>query len=185
MIKTEMLKDRILLLLILIIFKSCGIKKEFDYQDFAILDSTHKLVDHKVEKYMLDYLARNSDFKDYNTDTGIIFINKYNEDNYSICASFVNYMRFKKNRKKYYKNFKGYIKINEVNFLLFGDIENFFQRTDKVTFENRILGDEPMFNKNNPAIIFEPNYECSIYRNNKINGSYETFNPLSIPDNNF
>lgn len=172
--KMELLKIKLAIIIILSFASSCS-SKDFQYEDFLKLSSSHSLKDEKIQKWIKNYINRNGDYKYYKTNTGIIFINKH--DYHNICVALVDFNSFKNNRDESYKNLKGYFKIDDLSFLLFGDIEDFFDKVDKVPFENNLLGKLPEFNKENPPIIFEPNYECFEYKKGKIMDSYMSFNP--------
>ena len=159
---------------LLVLFTSSCKEKDYTYESFLKLDSSHKLSNQKVKTYIEEYIGRNSDYEYYKTNTGLIVIDKKN-DSYNICMTIVDYKIFKENRGENFKEVQGYTKINELPVLLFGDIDDIFTIIKGSSAKKKLLGELPVFSVENPPIIFEPTYECSELKNGEMSNIYKTF----------
>lgn len=151
----ELLKIRVFIIILLTINTMSCQERENSFDSFEELKSSHTLKDGNVKEFVNTYLKKNEDYKDYNSNVGILLV-----DGDTICITLVNYKKFRKYRGDFFDQVAGYLDINEIPFLLFGEIESITTIKRGAAVNSNLLGSITVFDKDTPPIIYEPNFEC-------------------------
>lgn len=157
--------NRLLALTIAGILYSCVNQKEYTFDEFKSLKPTHKVVDSIILKPIEDLFFEKKLLSTNKNECGEIYIN-YNKLNntYKIQVSTTDFYIEKNNLfdTKHYR-LEGYFTFQNIPFLLYGEIDSFFDNTD-----NQKVKDIFYLKKTFKGIL--PIYEPSIYEYELQNG---------------
>lgn len=132
--------------------------KGVQYEKLKEIKDTHKINSDKVIKSILQLIENDSIYGSSESEVLLLYVQK-KEKIYNFCLSKTNYIIFKKNRPKLFRDLKGKTSIENRSVLLFGNIDgNYFEEDEEHIID--VLGDMPVYTKDNPPIIYEPKMIC-------------------------
>lgn len=151
-------KNIIVCISFIIILNSCK-PAAVSYKELQKMDSTHMVNNHNLVDSINEILKDSVNFGKFEHQIIILIIEK-KEKNYEVCISRTDYNVFKSHRPDAYDILKGYSNYQNIPILLFGDIDStFFKRKDNEFYN--ILGELPVYNLENPPILYEPRVLCT------------------------
>ncbi len=159
MIKKGLLLSEKIKILCIVVFamflnQSCSQTKQYNISDLKSLNATHSIKNQKLT-VVYDTLISNKDYYNKTDDIIVTFIDKENEDIYKIEVTMTDFEIFKRNKPNY-GVLKGYMFLDNMPILLFGDInKDLFNVLEKP--KKGVMNFDKSKEKSAP-LIYEPQY---------------------------
>ena len=154
------MKRIILLLSLAIALNSCQSNDGLSYDKLIEVNNTHVLkptLESTVDKITKDTVS----YSDFKYPVILVIVMKQNLK-YEVCISKTDYKIFKGARPETFNKLKGFTHFKKLPVLLFGDIDNSFFINEENKLPN-ILGKPPVYDIDNPPIVYEPKMLCKKY----------------------
>lgn len=151
------MKKHLMILLLCSLFIGCK-AQTYSYEDFIKLESTHKIENQELLNSLKELITDANYYGEFESKVIVINMEKRTED-YNICVTVTDYKVFKNYRPDMFEKLKGYTKYKEEPVLLFGDIDDSFYKDLNNNFYD-LVGNLPVYTKDNPPIIYEPKIIC-------------------------
>src|SRR5690606_38600297 len=145
-----------LIIFVLSLLSQCQ-EAGISYERLKSLENTHS-ISQPIQNELVKVLSDTLNFGKFEEEVILIIFTRI-DSRYEVCISKTNFTIFKGNRPDNFSPLQGYFAINTTPILIFGDIPNEFVIRRAVEVQD-ILGPMPMYDLNNPPIIYEPRMIC-------------------------
>ncbi len=153
------MKRQLIILLFCIFCFGCK-SQTYTYNEFIKLEPTHKIIDKELLLSLEELILDTNYFGDF--ETAVVVINIEDRiTNYRICITVTDFKIFKNYRPEMFEKLKGYSKYENTTVLLFGDVNSSFYEELNNNFYD-VVGNLPVYTKENPPTIYDPKIVCYI-----------------------